>query len=504
MKHIIKLNIVVFGLLFSAVSCLDKYPEYAIPEEEAITSVESAEQAVIGIYGLLKSSDLYSGLLTLLPDIQCDLVHAVDGYSNIYGDVWRWDILPTTKEIASVYGTLYKVIGRCNFVLEGIEKIESEANDAGYQELQGYKGEAYFARALAYSELIKLYCKDYEKASAEETPGVVLVDSYSNAGKLKRASLQDSYNFVLQDLEKADEYLTELYNEESRFYNTIYFTPYVVKALYARVYLYMDNAEKAVEYASAVIDSDEFYLSSVNSNIQNSSINDYQYMWATDASTEIIWKVGFTGPNSFGGRLGQVFLAYTNGGGYLPDYVPSNKILDLYSSYDKRYDAFFITLQTSHSHQLQCPLLVKYYGNNSFIGTYNLYHMCMPKVFRLSEQYLIRAEAYAIQGKYSQSAEDLTTLRKARFNNFGSTAMNAENWLDVISEERVRELYMEGFRLNDLKRWKKGFEREAQTASVSPADALKIEASNPLFVWPIPQHELDIAGAEIEPNDSNL
>ncbi len=81
--------------------------------------------------------------------------------------------------------------------------------------------------------------------------------------------------------------------------------------------------------------------------------------------------------------------------------------------------------------------------------------------------------------------------------------LNADNWLDEIAKERVRELYMEGFRLNDLKRWGRGFKREAQTSTVSPGNALRVEPSNPLFVWPIPQHELQSPDADIEPNESN-
>jgi hypothetical protein len=73
----------------------------------------------------------------------------------------------------------------------------------------------------------------------------------------------------------------------------------------------------------------------------------------------------------------------------------------------------------------------------------------------------------------------------------------------IIEEERIKELYMEGFRLMDLKRWHKGFERTPQSESIANGSSLKIEASDPLFVWPIPQHELESPGAMIEPNESN-
>ncbi len=506
MKKIIQTYLATLVLILSFTSCLDLYPEDAILEEDAITDVSTVGQVVNGIYSTFKSSALYSGHLTLLPDIQCDFVQAIEGSTGAYSNIWRWETLPTDKDVTAVYGDLYRVIGRCNFALEGIEKIKETTFGESKTKLEGYIGEIHFARALAYSELIKLFCKDYEKGTAANTLGVVLVDSYSDAGVLKRASLEASYAYVLADLAKASEALNKVYDADARVYNSIYFTPYVVDALYARVYLYMDNAEKAIEHATKVIDSKKFFLSSVNQNFQTgSSINDYQYMWMTDNATEIIWKVGFKGPNSFGGRLGEVFLSYSPGSGYKPSYVPSQNILDLYTNGDKRYEANFATLQTAHSHQLSWPLLVKYYGNRSFIQEYNRFHTCMPKVFRLPEQYLIRAEAYAMQGRYSLASNDLITLQKARYTgSFLGKSVNADNWLDVISEERTKELYMEGFRLNDLKRWKKGFTRKEQAHSLKPGDELNISASNPLFVWPIPQHELDIPGGQIEPNESNM
>lgn len=127
----------------------------------------------------------------------------------------------------------------------------------------------------------------------------------------------------------------------------------------------------------------------------------------------------------------------------------------------------------------------------------------MPKVFRLSEQYLIRAEAYCHLKEYTKAGKDITTLRSARYKTYGATVIGEDNWLETISEERVRELFMEGFRLHDLKRWHKGFERKPQANSQAEGSSLKIEADNPLFVWPIPQHELEAPGSEILPNESN-
>ena len=86
---------------------------------------------------------------------------------------------------------------------------------------------------------------------------------------------------------------------------------------------------------------------------------------------------------------------------------------------------------------------------------------------------------------------------------------NRRNLIMVVPE-KILLLYvrhgiqlMEGFRLHDLKRWHKGFERKPQDQSLANGSSLKVEADDPLFVWPIPQHELDAPGSQIQPNESN-
>lgn len=504
----IKNYIVLVAVAFSATSCLDKYPEDAILAGQALNTVEDANQAVIGIYSAFKSGSLYSGYLTLLPDLQADLAYAVNGYSNTYGNIWRWDILATNSEITAVYGSLYDVIGRCNFLLDNVDHIkQNTTDDEKLDKLDSYCGEALFARALAYSELIKLYCKSYEgDAEAANELGVVLVSRYDTDEPMKRSSLKDSYQFVLDDLDRAADYLKldDDYSSsvDGPLYSSPYFTEYTVYALRARVALYMKNYEDAIKYATKVIDSGYYLLSSVNQKMSN-GVNYYDYMWKTDVSTEVIWEVGFT-INSYGGALGRVFFNY-DFRSVKPDYVPASWVFSLYDSKDLRYESFFKSYTTGFSHALTWPLLVKYWGNEEFMNN-RILHVSMPKVFRLSEQYLIRAEAYAFSKSpdYSKAGKDITALRTARYTSYGgATTLTKDNALKLIEEERVKELYMEGFRLTDLKRWHKGFERKPQSQSLEHGSSLKVDENNPLFVWPIPQHELESPGADIEPNESN-
>lgn len=489
-------------------SCLDKYPKDAIIADQAISSVEEADQFIIGLYSSYLSGALYSGYLTLLPDLQTDLVYAVEGYTNTYGNIWRWDILSTNSEITSVYGTLYNIIGQCNFFLDKVANMEQRlVNEADLNKLDQLRGEAYFARALAYSELIKLFCKAYESdEEAKKELGVVLVTKHESKDPITRSSLYDSYQLVIKDLDKAAQLLKleKDFNPEydGALYSSPYFNEYVVYSLRSRVALYMKDYKSAIEYSSKVIDSGYYWLSSA-SQIYTAGQTYYQYMWSHDLSTESIWQVGFT-INSYGGALGRIFFNYDYRS-FKPDYVPAQWVLNLYNSADQRYGAFFGEYQTGHTHGLTWPLLIKYWGNEEFLGM-NILQTSQPKVFRLAEQYLIRAEAYANSSTpdYGKASADLTTLRRARFSSNGGTiSVDKNNAMEIIEEERVRELFMEGFRLMDLKRWHKGFTRKPQSQSLSNGSSLSVEKDDPLFVWPIPQHELESPGANIQPNESN-
>ena len=488
----------VIAVALGLASCLEKTPGDYIPETESMETLNGAEQVLTGIYTAYMSSGLYSGYLTLCPDVQSDLVYAVQGNSNTMGNIWQWDIRSTNSEVESVYAALYRVIGRCNFFLDQVDKLRNSiTDDASIETLDYYTGEVYCARALAYSELIKCFCKAYDPATAENELGVVLADTYFGEKPAKRASLYDSYQFVISDLEKAEELLDEDYN----YYDSPYFTHAAAHAIHARVALYMQDWDKAIEESTILIESEAFALATCRS-YASSTQTFLQYMWSNDASYEDIWRIGYTA-TSFGGAQGSIFLNFTTDYYYYyPDYVPAQWVLDLYTAGDARYDAYFATLQTGYSHQLTWPLLIKYYGNESLMANM-IYHVNMPKPLRLAEQYLIRAEAYCQKGSYAAALTDLSTLRQTRFTSGGSISVNSGNWLETISEERVRELYMEGFRLHDLKRWGKGFERKPQTHSQSAGSSLKVDANNPLFVWPIPNHEIVSPGSQIQPNESN-
>ena len=484
-------------------SCLEKLPGDAIHESEGMKTFNDAEQTLTGIYSAWMSDALYSGYLTLLPDIQADMVYAVQGNSNTYGTLWQWDIRPTNPEIEGVYGALYAVIGRCNFYLDQVEELRAGlTDDESITYLDFYTGEVYCARALAYSELISNFCQAYTDETADLPESGVAIDStYFGNKPLKRSTLKESYAFVIRDLEKAE----TLLKDAEYGYSSPYFTYASANAIHARTALYMQDWDKAIEYSTKLIEDNAYSLSTATTYTtgvspitnQSKAYSYIDYMWTNDLSTEVIWMVDYT-ITSYGGALGQNFLNFNNDYVYYyPDYVPAQWVLDLYTQGDARYSAYFTTLQTGYAHGLTFPLVTKYFGNEQFIANL-IYHVSKPKPLRLAEQYLIRAEAYCAKGQYGNANSDLAALSQAR--NGKAAGVNESNWKNVISDERVKELYMEGFRLHDLKRWNMGFERVHQSQTQPEGSSKKVEAGDYRFVWPIPQNDIEAPGSEIRQN----
>ena len=107
-----------------------------------------------------------------------------------------------------------------------------------------------------------------------------------------------------------------------------------------------------------------------------------------------------------------------------------------------------------------------------------------------------------MMGETNKANKDLTTLRKARIQGYGNATHSQDALLEAIQEERAKELFLEGFRLADLKRWNKGFMRQPQSGTITGENysSLKIDGGDKRYTWPIPQHEVTASGGLIIQN----
>lgn len=143
-----------------------------------------------------------------------------------------------TYEVYHLWQQSYKLIVRANSLLEGVER----ARNAGLSEevINQYEGEAYFARACKYADLI-FYWGD-----------VPYLDKYmtiTEAERMGRKPKAELIPLVYEDFDKAIEYLPVSYGSEAE-----HFTKGAAYAMKARFALYMSDWEIAAKAAKDCMD----------------------------------------------------------------------------------------------------------------------------------------------------------------------------------------------------------------------------------------------------------
>ncbi|MCQ2111231.1 MAG: RagB/SusD family nutrient uptake outer membrane protein [Bacteroidaceae bacterium] len=485
---------------------LTEVPDTAVEETEAMTTLEAAEEVCLGVYSTFKNPALYSGTLVQAPEVQADLFYAAKGYSNRFGDFYRWEVNSNEQALLDVYGGLYQIVNRCNFFFDNEPSVRSQLKTKADREtLDKYLADVAFMRAYAYSDLLRLFCPAYSEATAGEDMGVPLYLHYRPAKGtvqvLPRSSMKDCYEQVLADLDLAERL------EPRKGCNTPFVTQGAILALRSRVLLNMERWHEADSCATLVIEQksgDGLTYSLADAMYQvaapdGSVTDEYTCMWKYDSADEIIWKIQFSSTD-MGGSIGSLYMGYSSGR-YNPNYLPADWLLNSYSRGDRRFTTFFSNVTTMQG--VKWEVMTKFPGNPVIDGSAGMYFTNMPKLLRLSEIYLIRAEARCRLGKNRQACEDLTELRKNRIPDYGASSYDDDALMKAIQVERAVELVGEGFRLSDLKRWHLGFERKPQTGTIdgSNYNSLKIPADSRKFVWLIPQHEITASHGAVVQNE---
>ena len=481
----------LLALLVAAVSAcnLDRFPDDAINTEESMDSLADCKSFLNGLYSGMKYC--FSGGFVYVPELQADSFHAVKNFGNFDGDFYSYQVTASNSTAADVWFGVYAYIGNANFLIEGTQKLLSQgtlSEDDAVQVRQIY-GEASYIRAHMYLLLAQFFCEDYDPETASDKAGVPIVTKYDPTGDSSkypaRNTLEETYQQIVSDLNVAKEYVLSAGTP-----NSAYVTADVVEALNARVMLYMHNYDEALKSAKGLIDGGKYSLCS--------NAGTFADGWKNDNLSETIWQVAMTGPDDIGNSF-RYFIYNTSGmiGDDNPQYVPEDWVLNLYDqSRDIRYSSWFSTRNITTPVIGTLTLMVKYPGNPKLYSSVTNY-VNQPKVFRISEMYLIAAEAAANKpGGEAVASLYLNTLKSARINGWNEQEWSGSSLMNEIKEERVRELFCEGHRMNDLKRWHSGFKRSAgQNASlVMPGDnyaGCSRPADDPYFLWPIPTAEME-------------
>src|SRR4051794_3731340 len=254
-------------LLFS--SCqkkLDVTSPQNVSGEEVLTSDENVRKALNGAYDAVSNSSLLGGDLLLYSELL-----AANGevrWTGTYAEpreIFTKQILVTNSYVASTYDKAYNAINICNNILKAIDVVNEADRDR-------VKGEALFLRGLMYFELVELYTKPYSDGKAATNLGLQLITTptignISDSNYVARSTVQQTYDFVLNDLTQAQSLLPDD--------NDVYANRLAAAAVLSRVYLQMLDYEKARDEANLVITDSSYALTkNFEDEFKNSSNTD--------------------------------------------------------------------------------------------------------------------------------------------------------------------------------------------------------------------------------------
>jgi len=347
---------------------------------------------------------------------------------------------------------LYEIIQDANLIIGGVDASVFE--DPATLDL--YRGEALALRAFAMHNMVRVY--GYEPGNFSQGPeanwdaGVIVrtepVIDLADADLRPRSSVGDVYTQILNDLSTAKTLLSGV-NSDNRFVTEAF-----VDGLTARVNLYAGNWGPAAAAAQDAIDN--FPGSLVSTATGVAEMFDENAGGHPEALFKIVVNPD-TENSTGGGGFGNNGPATYTADGFLAQ-LPTQFLLDQYEAGDHRL-GWYQDCTTTQSNPLTQPTNCDAVNTNGlvsvkFAGEKGNSVDDMP-MMRLSEMYLIRAEALAKdQNSPAAGVTDLEILRTAR--NVGAVPASALTDLDAfedyILDERMRELGVEGHRFYDLKR----------------------------------------------------
>lgn len=398
----------------------------SVNSENAFSEDVLAAAVINGIFADMSRSsvnegDNLSSFCTVYPALMADELHLDASLSNLTEN-WYTNNLTADLNGGKPWSGIYnKVVYAANAAIQGLSKSQTLSPGVKNQLL----GDAYFLRALGYFYLTNLY---------GEIPLVLSTDYKTNAD-LAKSPQNLIYAQIVQDLQQAKPLLSDAYlGADAKSASSSRITPNraAAQALLSRVYLYMGNYAGAESEATAVIGQTSRYQLSGIDNVFLAN------------STETLWQLQ---PVNAGQNVQEAMVLTVPVSGPDADhpYTISPQLLAAFESGDQRKTKW-IGAQTIGA-------ATYYYPNKYKNAAANLPVTENKIIFRLSELYLIRAEARARLGTNLIGAKDDLNAIRNRAGLVNTTASAAADLLSAILKERQVELFLEwGDRWFNLKR----------------------------------------------------
>lgn len=440
-----KINILLLiVMVFISTSCedlLEQKPESDITQANFWQSPKDAEAGLIAVYNLYMNTAFTA---FQLGEVRSDNVEMPPkwGYEMINPGIQDLNnniIAPTTG--LSNWVSFFNIIARANEVLfftRQIEFVDSADKDR-------ILGEAYFLRASAYFILARNW-------------GAVplFTEPFTSQGEnmyVERTAVQLVYDQIVSDLEMAETLLPPTQSDLR-----VRVTKAAAQALFCDVLLtrgYTSFAQTA-DFATAITKADAVIA---NPNYTLEAGANYADIFREGNSAETIFEVAFDYNNSATHGLSNFFLprAYNKFRPYggETNMLPSHSLVDSFEPGDLRAAVTYTVLAAEEEQYYDANVVGMTYGNK-YLGT--ITEMGVQRysdnnviIYRLPDVMLMKAEALVQTDKVPEAVAIVTQIRE-RAGLTEKPAANAVEALDLVLDERKKELAFEGKRWYDLVR----------------------------------------------------
>ncbi|KAA2239511.1 RagB/SusD family nutrient uptake outer membrane protein [Chitinophaga agrisoli] len=359
---------------------------------------------------------------------------------NVY--TWAPDIYVDNDD--PDWNIMYKQIYYCNLVIAGV----ADSDGGTGAEKKNINAQALVHRALAYLNLVNVYAKQYDAATAATDAGVPMPVTPDFTGSLQRASVQAVYDHIKEDLQAAMPDLDDL--------PAYSITPSRAGAyaVLARACLQQGDYPNAGKYADSALARQHTLL----------NLADY----AADVSKlplklqdpEIIFEKKLANSTAYNFPLSESLLQKFD------------------TTHDLRYQLFTAD-----------GVVFGYYG---FVGRgYYRPRITNEGAFvgpSVPEMMLIKAECAARAGNTGAALDVLNELRRHRFKPEDYTPLQATNpaaALRLTIDERGLELMGRGFRWFDQKRLNKEAAFAATVTRSFKGQTYTLEPNGNRYMFPI-------------------
>ncbi|AOM76148.1 RagB/SusD family nutrient uptake outer membrane protein [Pedobacter steynii] len=472
MKKIFYLNfIVMLVLLFS--SCKKMLDIKPVNSMMPVT-IADYESVLLGGY---PKQDFYfkTELMTDNAFVNLQTINSLERSNE------PWYVWASSHQMEGVaddpyWGQLYKSVYYANTVLDEFSKRNPSAADKVLFET--VKGEAYALRAFSYFYLLNLYADVYAPETLNDH-GVPMpltaVDVHENTQNNVREPIAKVWEQILKDIDQAS-LLLRGKAEKSKFrlnYNSL-------QLFKARVNLFMGDYEEAVAASTIVMNTKGLFdmnetQSHIDKETERYAFTSNYGMIDTDYKNEVLFfMAGKANNNIFYHGMGAAKPAVE-----LLDLCKRNGLMD----YRKYIFDSYADLNTADGVQTG-PTIYNMFAKQENPN----YHIGL----KVSEAYVIRAEAYAKTGRKDLAVNDLNLLlvkriKKGTFVPLKSADFaNQEELLKRIYEERRIETAFEGgLRWFDLRRLGK----PSLTHVYKNGQVYTLKEKDPRYILQIPLSE---------------